>query len=114
MKKQNIFYIYSNGRVAAINKKDGVIVWEVKIKQYVSGSVSMAAVGQIRLEDDKLFIGVSGILLCLAAKDGALIWKNDLKGWGYYFVSMTNVGNEAEAGSVAHSAATTAAIIAAT
>ena len=112
--KQNNLFIFSNGRVAAINKKDGVIKWEVKLKQFVK-NVMGSAVGQISLEGDKLYIGVSGILLCLSAKDGSFIWSNELKGWGYSFVSMANVNNDAAtalqsaAGSIAASAAAAAA-----
>ena len=111
MKKSNHLYIFSNGRVAAINKKDGEIIWEVKLKQYVNRTMSFYY-GQISVEDNKLFIGTSGILFCLSTKDGSLIWKNELKGWGYQFVSMANVNTEA-ANAAAMSAATASAIIAA-
>jgi outer membrane protein assembly factor BamB len=112
MKKINTLYILSGGRVAAINKKDGTIIWEVKLRQYLSAGVTIA-VGQINFEDGKLYVGGSGVLLCLDAKDGALLWQNPLKGWGYGFVSMTNAGNEAAA-ATAISAAASAAIVAAT
>ncbi len=116
--KQNNLFIFSNGRVASINKKDGTIKWEVKLKQYVK-NIMGSAVGQISLEGDKLYIGVSGMLVCLSAKDGAFVWANELKGWGYSFVSMANVGNDAgtalqsATASVAASAATAAATTAA-
>lgn len=89
MRSDNKFYILSNGRVAAIDKKSGEITWEVKLRKYTKATLSYA-VGHIVLENDKLIIGVSGILLCLSAKDGSLIWKNELKGWGYAFVSIAN------------------------
>ena len=109
MKQNNVLFILSNGRVAAINKKDGQIIWEIKVKQYLGGAAIMT-VGQLVVEDDKLFVGASGILLCLSAKDGSLIWKNELKGWGYQFVSMGNVSNEAaSAAAIRAAAATTAA-----
>ena len=111
MKKTNHLYILSNGRVAAINKKDGEIIWEVKLKQYVNRTMSFYF-GQISVEDNKLFIGSSGILLCLNTKDGSLIWKNELKGWGYQFVSMANVNNEAASAAAISSAASTAVIAA--
>jgi outer membrane protein assembly factor BamB len=102
--KQNNLFILSNGKVAAINKKDGSIVWEIKLNQYVKSSTSYA-VGQISLEADKLYIGISGILLCLNAKNGSLVWMNELKGWGYSFVSMANVNNEFNAAQAAANAA---------
>ncbi len=111
--KQNNLFILSNGRVAAINKKDGQIVWEVKLRQYLSSAVTMS-IGQISVEDNKIYVGASGILLCLSTKDGSLIWKNELKGWGFQFVSMANVNNEAASAAAKASAAATAAVIATT
>jgi outer membrane protein assembly factor BamB len=114
MKKNNNMYIFSNGRVAAINKKDGSIIWEIKLKQYINTSMAYT-VAQISVEDDKIFVGVSGIVICLATKDGALIWKNELKGWGYSYVSMANAGNTDQNQSTsASAAAAAAAVIAAT
>lgn len=82
-------YILSNGNVAAINKKTGDIIWQKKLKDYIS-SMTSYSIGQIQIDGDKLYIGVSGQLLCLRAKDGSLIWKNELKGWGYNFISFAN------------------------
>jgi outer membrane protein assembly factor BamB len=118
MKQAKVLYILSNGRVAAINKKDGSIVWEIKLKTYLKSSM-MVAFGQINVEEDKLYIGISGIMLCLNAKDGSLVWMNELKGWGYQFVSIANVNTDAAsnmdiAQQQAASAAATAAIIATT
>jgi outer membrane protein assembly factor BamB len=112
MKQSNNLFILSNGRVAAINKKDGTIVWEIKLKEYLSSKMTLTY-GQITVEGDKIFIGSSGMLLCLSTKDGALIWKNELKGWGYSFVSMSNADNNA-ASAAASGAAASAAVIAAT
>lgn len=116
MKSNEILYIYSHGRAAAISKKDGAIVWEVNLKQYAG--LNARAIGQITVEDDKLFIGTGGVLLCLAAGDGAFIWKNELKGWGYNFISIANAENSmasaASANAAAAQAATTGAVVAAT
>ena len=113
MRTDNKLFILSNGRVAAIDKKTGEIAWEVKLKDYIKTTLSYA-VGQIFLEDDKLYIGVSGILLCLSAKDGSFHWKNELKGWGYSFISIANANTGAAAQDQANAAAMTAAIAAST
>lgn len=116
MKTVNVLYILSTGRVAAINKKDGNIVWEVKLKEYVKSSM-LGSIGQISAEGDKLYVGVAGILLCLNAKDGSLVWKNELKGWGYNFVSLANANNDAAGAAqqaAAMQAATSASMVAAT
>ncbi|MES2890870.1 MAG: PQQ-binding-like beta-propeller repeat protein [Bacteroidota bacterium] len=111
MKKHNYLFILSNGRVAAINKKDGSIAWEIKLKDYISRSLSYS-IGQLSAEGDKVYIGCCGVLVCLNAKDGSLVWKNDLKGWGYQFVSLSNATNEAA--SAAAQEAAQAAVVAAT
>lgn len=112
MRKLNHLYILSNGRVAAIDKKQGNIIWEIKLKEYVGSKMSMS-IGQLMSEDNKIFVAGSGILLCLDGKDGSLLWKNELKGWGYSFVSMAGVRNEDAAASMqaaANAAATGGAV----
>lgn len=107
MKKDNTLYIISHGRVAAISKRDGTIIWEIKLKDY-GGSVAYT-IGQLMVEGTKIYIGCSGFLFCLNTKDGSLLWKNELKGWGYNFVSLANVSNDGVASATAmqHSRAAT-------
>ncbi len=108
MKKNNVLYILSNARVAALSKKDGAIIWEVKLKEL--GITNMTrGIGQIVEEEGKIFVGCNGVMACLDGKDGALIWKNELKGWGYNFISMANVNSDAASASIAASAAASAA-----
>ena len=111
--KKNSLYILSKGKVAAVDKSNGEIVWEIKLKQYVSSRM-VNQIGHIMEEDGKLFIGCGGILLCLSAKDGSLIWKNELKGWGYSYVSIANSGNGTGAAAAIQVAAASAAVVAAT
>jgi outer membrane protein assembly factor BamB len=108
MKKQNHLFIFSNGKLAAINKQNGEIVWEVKVKTYLTNAVSLVY-AQLQVEGDKIYLGTSGILLCLSTKDGSLIWKNVLKGWGYQFVHIAGADNSANiaAANVAAAAVTT-------
>ncbi len=112
MKQDTLLFILSNGRVAAINKKDGQIVWEVKLSQYLSSGITHA-IGQINVEDNNIYIGISGRLLCLSTKDGSLMWKNELKGWGFQFVSMANSNNEAASAAAIRAAAASRAAAAA-
>jgi outer membrane protein assembly factor BamB len=81
-------YIFSFGRVAKLNKQNGEIVWEIKLKDL--GITSYNAFGDIRHEGEYLFIGISGHIICLTENDGSLVWKNDLKGWGYNYISIAN------------------------
>jgi hypothetical protein len=105
MKKQKHLYIFSNGRIAKINKSNGEIVWEIKLKEY---GLSYVTIGSLKVEDDKIYFGAYGKLICLKEIDGSLIWKNDLKGWGYSHVIFANTNND-EAMAAANQAAVTAA-----
>ncbi len=105
MKQQKHLYIFSNGRIAKINKSNGEIVWEVKLKDYGMNHVT---IGNLKVEDDKIYFGGYGKLICLNEKDGSLSWKNDLKGWGYSYVTFANNGID-EIISAANNAAATAA-----
>ncbi|MGC4102089.1 outer membrane protein assembly factor BamB family protein [Ferruginibacter sp.] len=107
MKQNNVLYILCRARVAAINKKDGAVIWEVKLGAHIG--ITGQSIGQLYIDGDKLFIGIKGMLLCLSAKDGALLWKNELKGWGYGFVSMANVNADGAAAQVALDAAANSA-----
>ena len=109
MKPVTHLYILSKGRVAAINKKDGSIVWEIKLKDYYKNG--QFGYGQISIENNKLYISASGVLFCLQAKDGALVWINELKGWGYNFISLAGAGNEPAAASAASDAVVAAAVV---
>jgi outer membrane protein assembly factor BamB len=113
MRPVNALFILSNGRLAAINKKNGEIIWEVKLKQYLNHKISLT-IGQLNVEGNKIYVGCSGILLCLDTKDGSLVWKNELKGWGYNFVSLANAGNEAASAEAGNAAAASTIIVAST
>lgn len=107
MRYKNALFVLTNGRVAAIDKKTGDVIWEVKLKTHLGHNLSYN-IGQLTVEGDKIFVGISGYLLCLQTKDGSMVWKNELKGWGLQFISMANAGNEAAAASIAKAAATVA------
>lgn len=66
------FYIFNNARIAKINKSNGEIVWEVKLKEH---DLSHVTIGSLKVEDDKIYFGGYGKLLCLKEKDSSLIWK---------------------------------------
>jgi outer membrane protein assembly factor BamB len=105
MKQQRHLYIFSNGRIAKINKSNGEIMWEVKLKDHGMNHVT---IGNLKVEEDKIYFGGYGKLICLNEKDGSLVWKNDLKGWGYGYVIFAN-NNTDEAMMAASNAAMMAA-----
>lgn len=84
---KKFLYIFSHGRVAKINKKNGEIVWETKLSVTM---VKSATVANMQIDGDKIYIGASGKLVCIKESDGSLVWVNDLKGWGYNYVVFAN------------------------
>lgn len=86
MKIDNRFlYIYSAGKAAKINKQNGDIIWQVKLRELGS-----ATVANVKIEGDKLYIGAKGKLICINEKDGEIIWANSLTGWGYNYIIFAN------------------------
>ena len=97
--KKEYLYIFSGGKVAKINKKNGEIVWEIKL---TVSMVKNAAVANMQVDGDKIYIGASGKLLCIKESDGSLLWENALKGWGYNYVIFANQSQtDAETASIA-------------
>lgn len=94
MKQKNGYlYIYSSGRVAKINKQNGEVIWQTKLKDV---GISGATVANMQVDGEKIFIGSSGVLVCINESDGEVVWSNSLKGWGYGYVIFANQ-NQAEA-----------------
>ena len=105
--KHNKLYILSYGRIAAIDKKDGSIFWEVKIKD-IFKNASYGSIGSIYEENGKLYVGIAGHIFCLNAKDGSLLWKNELKGWGYQHVSIAGATDDSQIAAISAAKAASA------
>lgn len=56
--------------------------------------MSYITIVSLKVEDDKIYFGGYGKLLCLKEKDSSLIWKNDLKGWGFGYVIFSNTNTD--------------------
>lgn len=108
MARKDKLYIFSNGKIAAIEKRDGNIFWEVKIKDIFKKS-TYASFGTIYEEEGKLYVGFSGHIICLNAKDGSLLWKNELKGWGYQPISIAGANDDAQVAAIVAAQAAAAA-----
>ncbi len=80
-------YIYSSGRVAKINKQNGEIIWQTKLKDMCIGG---ATVANMQIDGDKIFVGANGILVCINENNGEVVWTNSLTGWGYGYVIFAN------------------------
>ena len=103
----NYLILGMSGYVIAINKEDGNEVWRTKLK---SSSITV-----VSSDHNRVYAASSGHLFCLDKATGEQVWTNPLKGLGYG-TCIIDVGsqnasfaNSAVSGTVAETAAVTAA-----
>lgn len=85
---KNIVYIGIKGRVLALDRSTGDILWSTKLKNsyYVA----------IHLDGDRIIAAAEGELFCLDSSTGTQLWHNKLPGLGTGLVSIaTNTGSNA-------------------
>lgn len=109
---ENILFVGFNGRVAALNRKAGGLLWQwrcpkVRIRE---GYVSLL------LDNMDLFVAVDGYIYCLDARTGEQLWQNEMKGFGTGVTSLVTVNANARgnhqvvaAASARHQQSTTSA-----
>ncbi len=81
MKTDELVFVGFNSRVAALERRDGRIVWDWKAPSG-SGYVSLL------LDGDQLFVAVNGYQYCLDPHTGQEIWFNSMSGFGYGVSSL--------------------------
>jgi outer membrane protein assembly factor BamB len=74
---KDLVYVGFNGRVAALNRNTGDIVWDWRSPKPRSGYVSL-----LLLDDSHLIASVNGYTYCLQPSTGAEQWFNELVGFG--------------------------------
>ena len=90
-------YIGTNSRVAAIDPKTGVIVWQTDLRDPPEGQALAAGPVVTLLEQDgRLFVGCCGTLFALDPATGKMLWSNGLKGLGMQNLSLCMGGASAQ------------------
>ena len=73
-----MFYLWgSRGKVTALNKRDGNIVWTTKLPGGMGDDFVT-----LTCDDTLLYAAVRGEIHCMDIVTGNLIWTNKLKGYG--------------------------------
>lgn len=72
----DVVFVGFNRRVAAIDKKDGGVVWDWKAPSG-TGFVSLL------VDFDRVYVAVQGHVYCLDATSGQQLWHNPMKGFGF-------------------------------
>ena len=76
MSLQNLLFVGFNGRVVALERRSGRLVWEWRCPKPSSQMVAVLVQG------DRLFASSAGYTYCLDALNGMELWDNPLKGMG--------------------------------
>ena len=83
MSIDRLVFVGINGRVSALDRDTGEIVWESHEKW--AGDVSLL------LDGDRLIAAINGYLYCFDARGGRVLWQNPLKGYGCGVAALISV-----------------------
>jgi outer membrane protein assembly factor BamB len=117
MSVHQLLFLGLNGRVAALNRDSGELVWEWTAKdpdkhRAVGGYMTLLA------DQGQLFVSANGFTYRLDPLTGAEVWANPLRGWGLgpaaLATSTAASSQQSLTAAAAQQAATTAAIVATT
>lgn len=100
---KDLCYVGLNGRVIAMNRYSGDVVWEWQTNKGRSSFVSMM------LDGDRLLVSTNGYIFCLDPVYGQEVWSNPLKGFGTGIVSFATTNGSSNGGPAAQIAAQQAA-----
>jgi len=115
MKNTEMVFVGFNGSVAALDRRNGDILWRWSAPKG-SGYVSLL------LDGDSLLAAVNGYTYCLDPRTGQQLWFNPMKGFGYGVTSIATAAGhtpharlaeseaEQQRAAAASSVSTTAAI----
>ena len=98
MSSAELVYVGFNGKVAALDRRSGEIIWRWSAPQG-SGYVSLL------LDGDSLFAAVNGYTYCLDPRSGQQLWLNPMKGFAYGVTSIVTAAGHTPHGQLAQSAA---------
>jgi outer membrane protein assembly factor BamB len=73
---QDLLFVGFNGRVVALEKRSGELVWDWKCPKPASQMIA------ILVEGERIYASSAGYTYCLDALSGEQLWDNPLKGLG--------------------------------
>ena len=87
MNPNTVLYAGIRGKVTALNKRDGNILWTTKLPGGIGDDFVT-----LTCDDTLLYAAVRGEVHCLDILTGNLLWTNKLKGYGDGTVSLCLYG----------------------
>jgi len=85
MNIKKLVFVGLKGRVVALDRASGEIVWLWRAPKAGTGYVTLL------LDKDRLIVSAGGYLYCLDPASGEQIWFNPLKGFGVGVASIASV-----------------------
>jgi outer membrane protein assembly factor BamB len=104
MSIDRLIFVGLNGKVSALDRYTGEVVWETREG---NGYVSLL------LDGDRLVASLNGYLYCFDPSNGAVLWQNPLKGYGLGVAALTSVRGQSSQPGAQQAAAQQAAAVAA-
>ena len=95
----NLVFVGLNKRVAALDRRDGRIVWTWKWPSVTSFFSVPPFWGKwfekdrVVYDNEQLFVSLRGYQYCLDAATGEQLWSNRLEGFGHGNASITTPGS---------------------
>ncbi len=99
-----IVFVGLNGRVAALDRNTGIIIWKWRAPQPSRGYVSL-----LLLDERQLIASINGYTYCLDPRSGEERWFNELTGFGCGVTSIVALDKHNPHGLLVAAAATDAA-----
>jgi hypothetical protein len=106
MALNDMLFVGLNGRVAALDRGTGAVIWEWRPARKGGGWVTLL------LDRDLLLVAANGYLYALDAQTGEERWNNPLKGWGTGIACFAAIGQQTPVALLQQIAAAQAAIAA--
>ncbi len=107
MRIQDLIFVGLHGKVAALDRSTGEIIWEWRSPKPRVGYVNLL------VDRNLLIASVNGYMYGLDAKTGEQLWFNELKGYGVGVASIASLGSSTSQPVVLQAAAANAAAAAA-
>src|SRR5438445_13883140 len=108
MRIDDLVFVGLNGRVSALDRSSGDIVWEWKSPKPKGGYITMI------VEKPRIYVSVSGYLYALDALTGEQLWFNPLTGYGTGVASLATGSQTTSQAKIAQTIAAQQAAAAAT
>lgn len=94
MANEELVYVGIKGRVVALSRARGQIIWSTKLGGALVGGGGFV---HVVVDGDYLYATTQGVISCLDAVTGKVRWFNELKGCGFGIASIAtrNCGSPA-------------------